>query len=341
MDNDDGEEVPSWLKDDNNIMGGSAETQRLVMPQKNILKPSSSYGGQSGASASSNPSNAPVEEDYGDDNVYFEESPVQHNAGNHEVDTSWAVESNDAQNYGSTQYGTKESDDDDSSDDDDDDDESSSSEEEEEETDEETPIIPKKKKNNRKNKNKRKKKSINWEDSQSDTDGSLEEDVDVILVKPRRNCCHSFFIAIQITAILANISMILIEIVPIMVGTLEQLDIVLRCYFAFFCTFFLFAEFELFKSGLDNWIARGFLYTFLGVVAKEQHIAMLANDTLLTPKQYWNGVPWASIFVSVTSWCIIGLGCTYFVFGIFCLKQLRDRFRNKFQEKMRLYKGSL
>ena len=220
-------------------MGGSADTRPLVMPQKNILKPSSSYGGQSGASGSSNPSNAPVEEDYGDDNVYYEEAPVQYNAGNHEVDTSWAVESNDehgnGQNYGSTQYGIKESDDDDSSDDD----ESSSSEEEE--TDEETPIIPKKKKNNRKNKNKVKKKSINWEDSQSDTDGSLEEDVDVILVKPRRNCCHSFFIAIQITAILANISMILIEIVPIMVGTLEQLDIVLRCYFAFFCTFFLFA----------------------------------------------------------------------------------------------------
>jgi hypothetical protein len=76
------------------------------------------------------------------------------------------------------------------------------------------------------------------------------------------------------------------------------------------------------------------------MVAKEQHIAMLANDTLITPKQYWNGVPWPSIFVEVASWCIIGIGCTYFVLGVFCLKALRDRFRRIFQGRMRAYKES-
>ncbi len=76
----------------------------------------------------------------------------------------------------------------------------------------------------------------------------------------------------------------------------------------------------------------------MGVVAREQHVAMLANDTIHTPKQYWDEVPWASVFVEVASWVLIGVGCLYFLMGIFCLKRLRDRFRANFQEKMKQYK---
>jgi len=47
-----------------------------------------------------------------------------------------------------------------------------------------------------------------------------------------------------------------------------------------------------------------------GVVAKEQHLAMLANGTLVVKentKAYWNGV-WAALFVQISSWWMIGIG---------------------------------
>lgn len=91
------------------------------------------------------------------------------------------------------------------------------------------------------------------------------------MIPPRRNCCHSFFIVVQIAAILANLCMIAIEVVPVVYvlkrnkpETLQILDIVLRCYFTFFSTFFLVTELEWIDSSLNNWITRGFLYTFLG-----------------------------------------------------------------------------
>lgn len=77
-----------------------------------------------------------------------------------------------------------------------------------------------------------------------------------------------------------------------------------------------------------------------GVVAKEQHLAMLANGTLVVKentKEYWNGV-WAALFVQVSSWWIIGIGILYFLMGIFCLKGIRNRFRVQYQARLRAYK---
>lgn len=373
MDKEDGEEVPSWLKDEN-VMGGSApkpSSMAMASPSK-PLGPSTSYGGQSGGSNNSSSNNI-VEVDYGDatdDDTLGDGQHQQQEQSGKEVDTSWAVEaggngsgngSGDSKtnaNYGSTNIHAQKSEFESSSEDDsedssssDDSDSSSSSDDElqaDSWQDEEKSLVKKKKKKRSKAKARSKSKkngsrgSSKWhkeEEEEEDDEEFSDEEHPEELVRPMRNCCHSFFIFIQIFAIIANLCMISIEIVPMYVGTLKRLDIILRCYFAFFCTFFILAEFELFQSSLNNWMLRGFLYTFLGMVSKEQHVAMLANETLIAPKQYWNDVKWPSIFVEVTSWSFMGIGCLYFLLGVFCLKALRDRFRNKFQTRMRVYKG--
>ena len=94
-------------------------------------------------------------------------------------------------------------------------------------------------------------------------------------------------------------------------------------------------ELELFPSSLGNWMLRGFLYTFLGIVAKEQHTAMLKNHTLVTASSVW-----AFLFVEVSSWCIVAIGLLYFLLGLFCLKRFRDRFRGQYQVRMRGYKAA-
>jgi len=189
-------------------------------------------------------------------------------------------------------------------------------------------------KNNKNNTNQKRKKSK----AKTTTRGKKR-------VPPRRNCCHSFFIVVQIAAILANLCMIAIEVVPMVFDlrahktpdAVKILDVALRCYFTFFSTCFLVTELEWIDSSLNNWITRGFLYTFLGVVAREQHLAMLANGTLVVKensKEYWNGV-WASLFVEISSWWIIGIGILYFLLGLFCMKAVRNRFREQYQSRLR------
>lgn len=194
---------------------------------------------------------------------------------------------------------------------------------------------------------KRKRRSRSSKKRRGGMDVDEDEEEDAAPIKPRRNCCHSFFIIVQIAAVLANLCMITLEVVPAIYvlnsgkpEKLQILDLVLRSYFTFFSLLFLVAELEWFNSSLSNWIIKGFLYSFLGVVAKEQHLAMLANGTLVVKqntKAYWNGV-WAALFVQVSSWWLIGIGILYFLMGIFFLRELRNRFREQYQTRLREYK---
>jgi len=167
--------------------------------------------------------------------------------------------------------------------------------------------------------------------------------------KPRRTCCHSIFVTIQVFAIVGNLMMLSTQIVPMIICDVELIQKVMRCYLAFFSFVFLLAEFEVscLKSRFfQNWISRGFLYTFLGVVEIEQHYAMAADGSLNSlnteklPDVTLN-VEWASFFINISSWWLIGIGCLYFFMGVFCMKAVRKRCREQYQKKWETYKKSL
>jgi len=114
---------------------------------------------------------------------------------------------------------------------------------------------------------------------------------------------------------------------------------------AFFSFVFLLAEFEvscLKSKFFQNWISRGFLYTFLGVVAIEQRYAMIADgsihdlETEKLPIFYFN-VEWASFFIEISSWWMIGMGSVYFLLGICCMKVIRNRCREQYKNKWKRY----
>eukprot|EP01083_Nonionella_stella_P032241 88264_1 len=331
--------LPTWLTNDK-TKGNVAESKPLV-PK---LAQSSSYGGQSSGGAS-NSSSSPVEEDYGESQFGVMGGTAIQDSN----DPSWAAdaEASNKKNYGTNKI---ESDHSESSEEDDEDsqDDSGSEDTEEGDDDEESKwhlserggsetrekmnkSWPKAKKESKPKKSKKKKKKDN--DREALVDDGDDGGADV----PRRSCCHSFFILIQIIAILANVALIAFELLPIFIGNLNTLDTVLRGYFSIFSAFFLLAEFELIKTGLNNWMIRGFLYTFLGVIVKEQQIAMLAKGAI--PKEYWDGVK-TNLLMEVLSWWMIGIGCTYFLFGALCLKVIRDKSREKYQAKLQEYNAS-
>ena len=97
---------------------------------------------------------------------------------------------------------------------------------------------------------------------------------------------------------------------------------------------------------IQNWISRGFLYTFLGVVQIEQYTAMILNGSLDSEKSIrfhmltWT-VEWTSVFIQISSWWMIGTGCLYFVLGVFCLQSVTDSRRKEYQTRLKLYEQEL
>ncbi len=164
--------------------------------------------------------------------------------------------------------------------------------------------------------------------------------------KPGRNCCHSFFVLIQMVAICCNLAMIAVQLVPIYFWkkmVLEQK--VVRCYVAFFDLIFILAEIEIVYRGLNNWIAKGLMYSFVGVLALDQRVSMI-HYGFLNPKtsasfgDTWNEL-WTTIFIEATSWSMIGVGSLYFLMGVFCMKRLRNKYRAEYQKKLKEYKKSM
>ena len=326
------------------------------MTNSNSLHKSASYGNKSDVSSGNH-----VEEDYGDHDEYHHSSdfiPLGGNRNQHPVpvDTSWAVSSNDETGEDSDDEGNSFT----SSSDDEDD---SSS------LDEEVPPIPppvqsRKKKESSRDDVKQKKNmkgyaresgNINTTSRSSSTSrrawheqtpltlqrSTSQDDYEEeeMLIRPRRNCCHSFFIFIQITAILGNVAMLAIQLLPIIMSSkpLDTLQIVIRCYFTVFILMMILAEMDIIKGGLGNWIVRGFLMTFLGVVAFEQETVAL---TVLNRDAYWGAV-WSSVFFQVVSWWMIGVGCLYFLMGILCMKRILQRCRDGYQRRIIEYKKEL
>ncbi len=157
--------------------------------------------------------------------------------------------------------------------------------------------------------------------------------------KPLRNCCHSFFILIQIIAVLVNFVMIGVQLVPIFTWKAMVIEEkVVRYYLAFFNALFLLSEFDIGFIGLQNWAKRGIVYTFSGVMALDQRTSMIKYGFLNTKNdtsfgQTWNEL-WTSLIIVGTSWTMIGTGCLYFLMEIFCMRIVRDRCRKQYKKKV-------
>jgi len=165
------------------------------------------------------------------------------------------------------------------------------------------------------------------------------------LWKPTRSCCHTIFIGVQIFAVLGNVCMIATQVVPLFICDIDAVQQVIRCYLAIFACVFLLTELEWVKSQfLQNWISRGFLYSFLGVVEIEQHFAMSLDGTLqklaVHSYQHWD-VQWTSVFINLSSWWMVGTGCLYFLLGVFCMQRIRNNCRKQYQDQLKHYSESM
>lgn len=165
--------------------------------------------------------------------------------------------------------------------------------------------------------------------------------------KPRRSCCHLIFTFISLVTIVASAFLLMTQILPLIVDASQVsiLQTALRCYVSIFCLIFIAVEFDvpirfIRKSEiLQNFIFRGFLYTFVGLIGAEESLAFQFEDALKKDGADEVTSYWASLFIQISSWVMVGCGTVYLLLGICCMRRIRDRCRDDFKRKMNEYKN--
>lgn len=322
---DEEQSLPSWLKED-----GKKDKSNVKSPKKRFLKGRMSKNSSYGSTTQS-----AVQEDYGEVPMPPDSPPPPPSGDIENNKPDWA--NSDREEAEEEESSSEEEDDDDeessedSSEEESDEEDESDEDESSEESETDRLVAPEHEWSKDK-KSRKKSRKFNG-------DGNATNK------RPIRNCCHSFFILVQLITILGNLAMILVEIVPIFAWKkmlLEQK--VVRCYLAFFNFVLILTEVEL-HSGLNNWIIRGVVYTFLGTLSLDQKVSMVKYG-FLNPKtatsvgQTWTEL-WTNLFITVTSWWMIGIGCMYFLLGAFCMKGWRDHFRTQYQQKLKKYEEKM
>ena len=74
----------------------------------------------------------------------------------------------------------------------------------------------------------------------------------------------------------------------------------------------------------NNWLMRGWLYSFLGLVGMEEAYAVLVSDSSTSNILASDLV---SIFIQMSSWGMVAIGVLYFALGLLCMRSLKEKVR--------------
>jgi hypothetical protein len=151
---------------------------------------------------------------------------------------------------------------------------------------------------------------------------------------PKRKCLHKFFIFISIITTLSALFMSVGQFIGIYFEQEGAIQYVIRMYVISLCVITMFNELEFTKmvresAMLRNWITRGVIYAFIGILGLEETEASPTSN-----HQDSVGRGQALTFILVIAWIMIGLGVLYFVMGVLCLQLVSNRLRADYQERL-------
>jgi hypothetical protein len=157
--------------------------------------------------------------------------------------------------------------------------------------------------------------------------------------EPVGPCCYNCFKYFHMITALVPAFMMVAQIVAwIFVPSTGYMEMILRSYVIVFCILFIQAELRIgAQSGiinitpLNNWMYRGFLYTFVGIIGTEMSLAALG--------QFYPELPGfegmlVSLILKSSSYAMIGLGVLYMLMSVFCLQKVFQGAEQAHQERL-------
>lgn len=149
---------------------------------------------------------------------------------------------------------------------------------------------------------------------------------------PKRHLIHKCGYAVSLLVTFAAFCMAVAQIVSIIFADVGVVQIVLRLYVILACSLVILTELELTKFAresyiLHQWITRGLLYNFIGVIGLEE----LETSEIVSNI---GGVNPAQIYIKIISWVMVVVGCFYFLMGVFCIQSRYENQRTDYAERV-------
>lgn len=160
----------------------------------------------------------------------------------------------------------------------------------------------------------------------ADTTEAVEEEKDFDFT----TSCHAFFITVSSVSLLTLLAMIIAQLL-LFFSEDDFFSQLLRAYIIIFCFLFMFVELEWPTwishklIGVNNWMVRGLIYSFIGLVGMEE------SSTVLATKPF--SLMAISVFIGVSSWVLVGVGVLYLLLGMLCMRSLKEKVRDDYYEK--------
>eukprot|EP00591_Stephanopyxis_turris_P005714 CAMPEP_0195509538 /NCGR_PEP_ID=MMETSP0794_2-20130614/2448_1 /TAXON_ID=515487 /ORGANISM="Stephanopyxis turris, Strain CCMP 815" /LENGTH=286 /DNA_ID=CAMNT_0040636783 /DNA_START=24 /DNA_END=884 /DNA_ORIENTATION=+ len=179
-------------------------------------------------------------------------------------------------------------------------------------------------------------------------DQSMKQKKEAAAKKSRERESHppgrllSFFVLISTITIISSLCMVASQFLPLFFAEnhrLTALQYALRLYMLVFCVVSALNELEYTSwirnsALLKNFISRGFIYGFLGLIGMEESSSIRfknMNDDGEFTDLLTNVASW---FMVMSSWAMVIMGVVYFAMGACCLKGVRDRKRAQYKEML-------
>lgn len=154
---------------------------------------------------------------------------------------------------------------------------------------------------------------------------------------PTRHLLHKLFIVVSVLTALVAMWMGTGQILGIAVYENGPVDYVLRGYVILLCLIVILVELEWpafarESAVLHNWVSRGLLYVFIGVIGMQE------NETAVLKNEEYHSYEVMTDIIKAVAWNMAGCGLLYFVMGLLCLQLLLHRMRKDYQARLELSK---
>jgi len=152
--------------------------------------------------------------------------------------------------------------------------------------------------------------------------------------RTHRNCCHILFDFFGALSLISSLCVIVSQALPLLyIKDFGYLQIALKFYIFIFSTMFIAAaaESSCLKSlapAFDNWVYRGLLQSFLGLVCIEESMYTQSNDsedTIIVQS-----------FEIISSYMMMASGVVYFLMGLCCLRKLKVKLQKDYIERNKI-----
>ena len=162
----------------------------------------------------------------------------------------------------------------------------------------------------------------------------------------QRTFSHKLFRLLKFITILIAVLLMIAQVISLVYLPFDGVELILKIFLSSFCVMIILNELEwwgLLRASplLWNWIPRGYLYAFIGVVSVEENNLKPSSGALNTlPFDYT-----AALFIETASWLMFFIGILYISLGLCCCQvyqaKVRENYKDRVAERKKIFEDGL